>query len=76
METVNDYLSSYSNTGVTFSSLETQGDILLKNNLDKSPEERLNFMNILNSYAFRVDLSEKLSFKNTHIIFSNYEYIP
>lgn len=75
-ESLKDLLANYRNTGITFSSIETQGDIQLINNLNRSPEERLKLMNILNEYAFRNINTGKHSLKNAHIIFSSYEYIP
>jgi hypothetical protein len=75
-ESLKDPLASYRNSKIVFSTLETQGDILLKNNFDKSPAELLVLMNQLNAYAFKNLSGEKLNFKNAHLIFSSYEYIP
>jgi len=75
-ESLEDLLANYKNTGVTFSTLETQGDIQLLNNITKTPEERLKLMNMLNEYAFKNEKNKTLSLKNAHIIFSSYEYLP
>ena len=73
---VKDPLAIYRNAGIIFSSVETQGDILLKTSMDKSPAERLMMMRVLNEYAYKNIKGEKLIFKNARLIFSNYEYIP
>ncbi len=71
-----DSLAVYRNTGIQFSTLETQGDILLIANLDKKPKELLRMLLELNKYAYKNVNAEKLVFKNAPLIFSSYEYIP
>ncbi|MDI1354886.1 MAG: hypothetical protein PSX36_08210 [bacterium] len=73
---VKDPLTVYKNSGITFSTLETQGDYLLQSSMQKSPAELLAMMQQLNFYAFRNVKGKKLKFKNAKIIFSGYEYIP
>ena len=73
---VNDPLSVYRKSRITFSTLETQGDVQLYHALSISPLERLELMRKLNDYAYKNSVGERLIFKNAHIIFSGYEYIP
>ena len=73
---VKDPLAVYKNAGITFSTLETQGDYLLLKSMEKSPVERLAIMFQLINYAFKSSKKQKLIFKNAKIIFSGYEYIP
>ena len=76
IKSLSDPLAIYRNSGITFSTLETQGDILLTASIDKSYSERLIMMQQLNNYAFKNSSTKKVSFKNAPIIFSSYEYIP
>lgn len=73
---LNDPLAVYRNAGITFSSIETQGDIQLRMSMDKSPSERLAMMCALNEYAYKNLRNENFTFKNSAIIFSSYEYLP
>ncbi|WP_317899947.1 hypothetical protein [Aurantibacillus circumpalustris] len=73
---LNDPLAIYRNSGIVFSSIETQGDILLTGSMNKDYSERLIMMQQLNNYAFKNNDTKKVSFKNAPIIFSSYEYIP
>jgi len=75
-EEVKDPLAIYRNAGITFSTVELQGDFLLKTSMDKSPAERLMMMKALNEYAYKNIEGEKLIFKNARLVFSSYEYIP
>ena len=73
---LDDPLAVYRNAGITFSSIETQGDIQLRMSMDKSPSERLAMMCALNEYAYKNLRNENFTFKNSAIIFSSYEYLP
>lgn len=73
---VNDPMAVYRKSHITFSSLETQGDVQLYHSMNITPIERLLLMRKLNDYAYKNISGEKLVFKGAHIIFSGYEYIP
>lgn len=73
---VNDPMAVYRKSRITFSSVETQGDVQLYHAMNISSIERLQLMRELNNYAYKNISGEKLIFKNAHIIFSGYEYIP
>lgn len=66
----------YGNNRITFSTLETQGDIQLRYAMSLTPLERLALMVKLNEFAFQnVPKVEEPSGKR-RIIFTSYEYIP
>jgi hypothetical protein len=73
---VNDPLANYRGSKITFSTIENQADIQLLHSLNITGPERLILMRKLNEYAYKNITGEKLIFKNAHIIFSGYEYIP
>lgn len=72
---VNDPMAVYRKSRITFSTVETQGDVQLYHALSISPVERLELMRKLNDYAYKNIIGERLVFKNAHIIFSGYEYL-
>ena len=66
----------YQTNRITFSTMETQGDIQLKYSISITPIERLQLMRKLNDYAYKQFLNEKVVSNNTKLIFTSYEYIP
>ncbi len=66
----------YENHRITFSTLETQGDVQLTYSMNATPIERLEMMRKLNDYAYKNIPGKKLLTGNTRLIFSSYEYIP
>jgi hypothetical protein len=72
---VSDPQAGYERKRITFSTLETQGDIQLKYAMDATPVERLAMMRKLNDYAYKNLAPEKLLTEKTRLIFSSYEYI-
>jgi hypothetical protein len=73
---VNDPMAVYRKSRITFSTLETQGDVQLYHALSISLVERLELIRKLNDYAYKNIIGERLLFINAHIIFSSYEYLP
>ncbi|MBC8046198.1 MAG: hypothetical protein H7Y00_05335 [Fimbriimonadaceae bacterium] len=61
---------------ITFSTIETQGDIQLQQALLLTHEERLQDMLQLNNYAYQLKGNEKIDFRNSRLKFYRYEYIP
>jgi len=66
----------YQKNRITFSTLETQGDVQLIYSMNAEPIERLEMMRKLNDYAFKNLPAERLLTGKTRLIFSSYEYIP
>lgn len=72
----NEPQAGYGINRITFSTLETQGDIQLTNSISATPQQRLEMMRKLNDYAYKNMPAEKLIKGKTRLIFSSYEYIP
>ncbi len=66
----------YEKNRITFSTLETQGDVQLMYSMNATPSERLEMMRKLNDYAYKNMPPQKLLTGKTKLIFSSYEYIP
>lgn len=70
-----ELLQQYQNSRIHFSTIEEQDEILLRDSMNKTPEERLKTLRLLNEYAYK-HFKRDFTFENARITWGRYEYLP